>query len=113
MKTEKDHVRKLGKAFKFPLIIHLSLLIAHEVFYSAELLDFARKTISPDSISLMWTPIAISMPFGKHEGSLYADGVAIMPNLTFFILLGIVCFNLYVIWRIEKSKTTPTTKSTV
>ncbi len=106
-------MRKLGKAFRIALIMNIALLIAHEVFYSLELLYFAKAAIMPDSITLMWTPIAISMPFGKHEGSIYADGVAIMPNLTFFILLGIVCFNLYVIWRIEKSKSSPTTKSTV
>lgn len=113
-KTDNEtRVRELTKTFSIALIVNLSLLIAYEVFYSAELLDFAKRTINPDSISLTWTPIVITMPFGTHQGNVYADGVVLMPNLIFFILLALVCFNLYAIWRIERSKTTSTRKPTV
>ena len=103
----------MTRTFRIALLVNLSLLIAYEVFYSAELLDFATRIIHPDSISLTWTPIAIMMPFGTHQGTVYADGVALMSNLTFFLLLALVCFNLYVIWRIEKSKTSSKIKPAV
>jgi hypothetical protein len=92
---------KMSKRFLIALVTNFSLLIAYEVFYSAELLEFAKKIIQPDSISLLWTPIFIAMPFGTHSGTIYGDGIATISNLTFFILLGIICFNLYVIRRLE------------
>ena len=93
---------KIPKFFLAALVINICLLVAYEVIYVRDLFDFTMKMINPDSMVLWWSPFVIDMPFGVHSNGTYGDGVAWMPNYIFFILVGMVCFNLIVIGVIEQ-----------
>jgi hypothetical protein len=72
------------------------------VIYARDLLDFAIETVHPGSMELWWSPFWIQMPFATEGEGFFADGAVLMPNFVFFILVGMVCFNLIVIWIVEQ-----------
>ena len=95
---------RFPKFFLTALVINVGLLVAYEVIYVKDLFDFTMKIINPDSMVLRWSPFLIDMPFGAHADGALADGVVWIPNYIFFILVGMVCFNLTVIWILEQRK---------
>ena len=97
----------MKKFFTIALAFNLALLIAYEVVNSFVLLNFVKRSISANIAGFDWTPTAINIGYGETivnpDGSLTAvDGLALIPNFQFFILLSAVCANLYLIWKLEK-----------
>jgi hypothetical protein len=98
----------MGRMFQVAFVANVVLLAAYEVLYCNQLFNSTWERIRPDSMDFSWSPFVISMPYGDHEetilGTMYADGIVTVPNFIFFILVAMVCFNLIVIWKLEKTK---------
>ncbi len=102
----------MARVFPVAVVLNLVLLVAYEVANSFVLLDFFRRSVSSNVAGFNWSPIMHAIGFGTTsvapDGTLIAgDGVTLIPNLHFLALVGLVCANLYIIWKLEKNKRTP------
>jgi hypothetical protein len=88
-------------------VLNLALLLAYEIAHSFVLLDFVKRSISANIAGFTWTPFVINISYGistlNPDGSIIAvDGVALFPNVQFFLILSAVCANLYIIWKLDQ-----------
>ncbi len=95
---------KFPKFFLLALVVNVCLLTAYEVVYTGDLLAFAMRTNTDYRFTHVpyWSPFLIEMGYGYGNNGFTGDGIAQMPNSIFFILVGMVCFNLIVIGIIEQ-----------
>ena len=101
----------MRKTFLVAVVVNLFLLVAYEVGYYLHLLDFINRTFHPDDILFSWTPFIIQIrfdvPMEAVSPAYYGYGSVSIHNFIFSILVAIACFNLFVIWKLEKNQSNP------
>jgi hypothetical protein len=55
------------------------------------------------SVSVYWDPITVMLSFGRRIDGGFGEGVILMRNYSFMILLAIIVIDLSAVWRISRS----------
>ena len=97
----------MSSTFRIAVVSNVAIILTYIFLYSSEVMTLMKQLGNSVGFPI-WTPFGIWIGFGStfqtSEGTIAADGMAHIYNVSFLAVVAMAIFNLLMIRRLEKRR---------